>query len=363
MADGNLVAQKEELLAFTEACLVAAGAKKEHAAVHADLLIAADMRGVNSHGLNRLDMYVTELQSVDMTKGVEPVVLKEKGCTALVDGKGGLGGYVGAFSMRLAMKKAKEGGIGFVVATHSNHYGIAAYYSLMAAKEGLIGLSMTNSRRLVCPTRSAPPPAIGTNPIACTAPAAGGEPFCLDMATSTVPIGKVELFKRKGLNLPVGWGVDGTGAPCTDPARVLDDGGLAPLGGDEEHCGYKGYGLGMMVDVLTGVLSGGKFGVDLGGWRKAESQGPADLSHCFLAIDPEAFADDFPARMQHMVDQMHSLPREREDLPVLVAGDPEVARRKKQEAEGVLYNPKVVDALRKLSVDLKVPLPNFTPAK
>ncbi|KAH3759296.1 malate dehydrogenase [Pelomyxa schiedti] len=352
-----------ELRRFAASCLVSAGASPSHAEVHADLLVTADERGVNSHGLNRLDMYVTELLSPDMTKGVEPVVMNETPGTAVVDGRGGLGGYVGTFCMNLAIQKARTNGIAMVVARGSNHYGIAGYYALLAEKQGMVGVSMTNSRKLVCPTRSTPPPALGTNPIAVSAPGEHGDSFTLDMATSTVPIGKVELCNRKGINVPIGWGVDGSGLPTTNPAAVLDRGGLAPLGGDEEHCGYKGYGLAMFVELFCGIMSGGKWGPNLGPWRKAENQGPADLSHCFIAIDPHAFNPNFEASLQGFMDTMRSLPATDPSKPVLVPGDPEMAKVKQQTTGTgmVIYPAAVANALLSLAEQQHITPPHFTP--
>eukprot|EP01105_Mastigella_eilhardi_P017019 TRINITY_DN3911_c0_g1_i4.p1 TRINITY_DN3911_c0_g1~~TRINITY_DN3911_c0_g1_i4.p1 ORF type:complete len:224 (-),score=51.28 TRINITY_DN3911_c0_g1_i4:64-735(-) len=220
---------------------------------------------------------------------------------------------------------------------------------------------MTNTRRLVCPTRSMPPPSLGTNPISVTAPTKT-DPWCLDMATSTVPIGKVELYKRLEKKIPLGWGVDGTGALSDDPTAVLEQGGLAPLGGAEETRGYKGYGLAAMVEMFCGVLSGGKWGQQLGPWRKPSQGGerPAGLSHCFAAIDPHAFNPDFEEGMQGFADSLRALPVVDPQKPVLTAGDPELLKAR-QQAKLVVYDAKVVAALRQFAVPLGVPLPDFFP--
>jgi LDH2 family malate/lactate/ureidoglycolate dehydrogenase len=202
--------EKDEMESFMERCMLSVGAKSDHAKSLAACLIAGDHRGHFSHGLNRLDMYVRDVRAGSTNSSSEPVILKESPATALVDGQNLLGPVVGTFGMQLAIRKAKEIGIGMVVANRSNHYGIAGYYSMQAAKEGLVGMSFTNTSPLVYPTRASTR-TFGTNPLTLAAPGQNGDSFVLDMATSTVAFGKVELNHRKELPIPNSWGADSKG--------------------------------------------------------------------------------------------------------------------------------------------------------
>jgi LDH2 family malate/lactate/ureidoglycolate dehydrogenase len=280
-------------------------------------------------------------------------VVKETYATALVDGRNGIGPVVGEFSMDLAIAKAKEAGCAWVTATRSNHYGIAAHYTLRAVEEGLIGISATNTSPLVVPTR-AQQCVLGTNPISFAAPSKK-DSFVLDMATSTAAIGKVEVQARKELPIPGGWGVDSTGNETRDPHRVLDGGGLMPLGGMEATAGYKGYGLAMMVELMCGTLGGGMYAHHIRKWTSTEHR-PADLGQSFIAVDPEAFAPDFQTRLDTFIEEMRQLePQSQCGEPVLVAGDPERAHMQKvKEDGGILYHSNVLQAMETLAEWLNV---------
>lgn len=261
--------------------------------------------------------------------------------------------------MELAIKKAKECGVAWVVARNSNHYGIAGWYAMMASEQGMIGMSMTNTSPVCTPTRSKKA-AIGTNPIACAAPTLG-PPVVLDMATPTVPFGKVELKHRKQEECPPGWGVDSNGEQTTDPAKIIFGGGVTPLGGPEITAGYKGYGLGLMVEMLSGVLANSACGPDLGMAMNPNAVNrtePINLGQCFMAIDPDKFCPGYPARMDRLANQMRDLPRA-DDAPgpVLVPGDPEREATEKQEKDGLDIHENVAATLVALGKKLKVPLP------
>eukprot|EP01097_Dermamoeba_algensis_P002569 TRINITY_DN2023_c0_g1_i3.p1 TRINITY_DN2023_c0_g1~~TRINITY_DN2023_c0_g1_i3.p1 ORF type:complete len:339 (+),score=70.72 TRINITY_DN2023_c0_g1_i3:59-1075(+) len=296
----------KDLHNFTERCISTAGASPDHAKIVADILVAADLRGVHSHGVNRLEMYVGELLHGEVNGKVTPTIINETDSIACINGNNGLGMVVGKFCMELAIKKAKSQGVGWVVARGSNHYGIAGYYAMMASEQNMMGLSFTNTSPLVNPTRSAKP-ALGTNPISLAAPTTSSDPFVLDMATSAVAVGKVEVHDRKESPVPLGWGCDKSGNLTTEPKEILNGGGLMPLGGAELTGGYKGYGLGMMVEILCGILSGSNFGLDIPPWRKGKRSN-ANLGQCFIAVNPELFAPGFGDRMASLIEQMHSLP-------------------------------------------------------
>ncbi|XP_030845393.1 uncharacterized protein LOC577523 isoform X1 [Strongylocentrotus purpuratus] len=341
-----------EARAFMERCMVATGVTSAHASVLAEVLACADHRGHYSHGMNRLEMYVKDIKSGITEKEGEPSILKELAGTAWVDGNNLLGPVVGKFCMDLAIKKAKDAGIGWVVAKGSNHYGIAGWYTLRAIEAGMIGLSTTNTSPLVVPTR-AREPMFGTNPISCGAPAQNDDSYVLDMATSTVALGKIELNAVKKIPIPNGWGCDASGVQSNDPKAVLTGGGLLPLGGSEIAGGYKGYGLAMMVEVLSGVLGGGAFGPNVRKWKTSDTV--ANLGQIFVAINPEAFAPGFEGRMSSLMGMCRSAEPAEGETEVLVAGDK--ARKniaKVEKDEGLRYHNNLLKNMDDLATSLGV---------
>ncbi|XP_072290681.1 uncharacterized oxidoreductase YjmC-like [Eucyclogobius newberryi] len=332
--------------------MTAVGTKPHHARSLAEVLVEADHRGHYSHGLNRMDMYVKDVKSGICAKDREPVVVKESAATALVDGQNLLGPVVGNFCMELALKKAKEAGIGWVVARGSNHYGIAGYYSMQALKENMIGMSFTNTSPLVVPTRGKEC-TLGTNPISVAAPANDGDSFVLDMATSAVALGKVELHHRRGDEIPIGWGLDTDGKITPDPSKVLSGGGLVPIGGSEAMGGYKGYGLGMMVEVFCGILAGAEYSNHIRTWKVTNKV--ANLGQCFVAINPENFAPGFTDRMSDLMSIQRSMDPADPEAPVLAAGDPERTNVKKcDEMGGIPYHINVVNHMNNCATNIGV---------
>ncbi|KPU78207.1 uncharacterized protein Dana_GF24300, isoform B [Drosophila ananassae] len=277
-------------------CFKAVKVPQAYAEDQADLLVGADYRGHFSHGMNRLEMYINDL-AINATDGAAtPKILKETPSTAWVDGQNGLGAVVGNFCMDLAIKKAKTVGVGWVCAKGSNHYGMAGWYPMRAMKQGLVGVSMTNTSPLMAPTR-AKEAALGTNPLAVGANATNGDRFLLDMATTAVAVGKIEIQRRKGAKLPDGWAQDPDGNNTNDAELGFSTGCLYPLGGSELTSGYKGYGLGAMVDVFSGVMSGANYSTKVRKWTHAGADTAADLGQVFIAVDPNCFAPGFEERM------------------------------------------------------------------
>ncbi|KAL5007454.1 hypothetical protein ScPMuIL_016260 [Solemya velum] len=328
--------QKEVVVPFNEVksfivrCMQAVGTRREHAETFADLLATADYRGHQSHGLNRIDIYMRDIQSGTTVSGdLEPTVVKETAATALVDGNSLLGPVVGKFCVDLALEKARESGIGWVSVRGSNHFGIAGWYSMRAAQQGMVGLAFTNTSPYMVPTR-AKQAALGTSAISCAAPAKDGDSFVLDMASTAVAMGKIELRDRKGLDIPKGWAVDREGKETTNPKNVE---WLMPLGGSEETGGYKGYGIGIMVEIFCGILSGASYGPHIRKWKTVDtlanlvtdaiSCAPEERGHCFVAIDPGAFADGFSDRLSDLMNHCRGLEPADGESEVLVAGDPE----------------------------------------
>ncbi|ELR22724.1 malate/Llactate dehydrogenase subfamily protein [Acanthamoeba castellanii str. Neff] len=284
-------------------------------------------------------MYVGEIKKGEVEPQIRPQIVNETPAIACVDGRNGLGMVVGRYCMELAIKKAKELGIGWVVARGSNHYDIAGYYAMMALEESLVGMSYTNTSPIAFPTRAAQH-VLGTNPIAVAAPSTDPQdPFVLDMATTTVALGKVEIRDREERQCPAGWGADKAGHPTNDPKDVLGGGGLLYLGGEEETGGYKGYGA--------------DYGANIPPWRQGRGRA-ANLGQCFVAINPALFCGGFPERMGDLMQQMRSLPPVDPDLPVLVPGDPEKTTEEAYTKEGIAFHVNLVNALQSLAVELNV---------
>jgi len=359
MAEEHVV-QEKALRRFCEQVLTKLGVPAEDARVTTDVLVLADLRGIDSHGVARLGRYVNGLKQGTMKPTDQSRIIREAKATALIDGGQSLGQVVGKKGMDLAIRKARDTAVGVVAVRNSNHYGIAGYYSLMALEHDLIGVSMTNAGPLVVPTFGRAS-ILGTNPISLAAPALKEKAFVLDMATSTVPRGKVEVYNRLGQPMPHGWAVDETGRSSTDPARVLNalakrlGGGLLPLGGEGEDLGgHKGYGLALMVDVLCGVLSGAATGLQV----YADEKKP-NVGHFFMALDPTAFRplDEFRGDMGRLARELKESPKAHGQERIYVHGEKSFARMERFREQGIPLDPKVVDGLKKIGTDLGIPWP------
>ncbi len=349
---------EKELTHFCEQVFVKLGVPQADARVTSEVLVVADLRGIESHGVARVPRYVNGLREGFMKPTYQGKIVKETRATALIDGGESLGQVTGRKGMELAIRKARETAIGIVTVRNSNHFGIAGYYAMMALDYDLIGMCMTNAAPLVVPTfgRTA---VLGTNPISLTAPSTG-LPFVLDMATSVVPRGKVEVYDRQGKSMPFGWAVDETGRGTTDPTRVLNalakrlGGGLLPLGGEgEEFSGHKGYGLALMVDVLCGALSGAATGLKVDGPQKK------DVGHFFLALDPSAFRpiEEFKRDMERLAKELKDSPKAQGQNRIYVHGEKSFARMEKYRMEGIPLGAKVVESLKKIGKETGVQWP------
>ena len=286
-----------------------------------EVMVETDLSGIDSHGIGMLPHYQRIYAEGTLNPRPDTKVLNDRPSTALVDADHGLGHPASVLAMKLAIEKAKATGVGVVGVTRSNHYGAAGWYAQMASKEGLIGLSLTNSSALAVPLFGKAA-MLGTNPIAFAAPAVENPDFLLDMATTTVAYGKVSIARREGKVLPVGWALNADGRPETDAQVASDERRLSPLGGTRPLGGHKGYGLATMVEILCATLTG------------------ADLSakqtgHFFLVIDPGSFREGFREEMDELLNRLRDTPRADPDVPVLIPGDPEYAAHKKRLVEGI----------------------------
>lgn len=338
-----------------------AGVPEADAQICSDVLIASDARGIESHGLSRLKMYYDRIR-----KGIQqPVttisVLKDTYTTAVWDGNHGMGHVIAFRAMENAIEKAKVYGMGSVAVRNSTHYGIAGYYPMMAVKQGMIGISVTNTRPSIAPTFSSQPK-LGTNPIAFGAPSDEEFPFLFDAATSIIQRGKVEIYARKNKTLPDGWVIDQEGNSAHDPEEILkglteDRYSLLPLGGiGEEFGGHKGYGLSSIVEILSSSLQAGAFLQGLTGFDSSGNQQPYKLGHFFLAINVEAFIplEEFKQNVGKLLRELRSSSKATGNEHIFTAGEKEYESEKMIAITGIPIGKSLQKELKFLQSELQL---------
>lgn len=338
------------LLTFTESVFKHIGCSAEDALLASKGLLSADLRGIDSHGIARLNGYVRlwEANRANTKPGIQ--ITHETPSTAVVDGDGGLGLVVAPFAMNVAISKARLAGTGWVAVCNSNHFGIAARHAMMALGHDMIGIAMTNASPLVAPTFSTER-LLGTNPI-CVAIPAGEEPaFVADLATTTAANGKLEILQRKNQRAPTGWIQDKYGSSSTNPHELKSGGALLPLGGDREHGSHKGYALGAIVDIFSAVLSGANYGPwvpPFPAFMPMPEQMPGKgIGHFFGAMRIDAFrtAEDFRYHMDNWIQRFRSaLPVDGQEQ-VLIPGDPEREMEAERLERGIPLLRSVIDDL------------------
>jgi L-2-hydroxycarboxylate dehydrogenase (NAD+) len=317
-----------QLKEFTVNIFLSIGCPDADAELAAKVLLSADLRGIDSHGIARLSGYVRlwEAKRINATPVVS--IIYETPSTAVVNGDAGLGLVVAPFAMQVAIDKAKTCGTGWVSVKNSNHYGIAGYHAMIALDNDMIGISMTNASALVAPTFSKER-MLGTNPICVAIPANEEPAFVADFATTTAANGKLELLQRKNAAAPLGWVQDKHGEDSTN-ANILKDGGiLLPLGSNRDGSSHKGYALGSIVDIFSAVLSGASYGP----WAPPfpayvpmpENMPGEGLGHFFGAMRVDAFrpANEFKQHMDNWIRRFRNAVPINENQPVLIPGDPE----------------------------------------
>jgi LDH2 family malate/lactate/ureidoglycolate dehydrogenase len=350
----------EPLQRWTQALVERLGSPPDVAADVAEILVASDLRGIASHGTARLPQYVLLAETRTMDPTARPVKERGRPGIALFDARNGWGHHAGRVAMDDAIERCLTLGTAISVVRNSNHYGIAGWYAMRAAEGGLIGISLTNTSPLVAPTR-ARIPMLGTNPIAFAAPAGRFGILSIDMATSTIPRGRIEVAARRGETLLAQWAIGPDGSPATTPEAALA-GALQPLGGTEETAGYKGYGLALLVEVLTGVLAGAAFGPNVIGLFSTEAK--SDLGQWYLAIDPGAIGDPaaFEGRVERLLEQLTEAPLiPNAPGPVLWPGQPEAERAERSRRDGIVIDREHHANLLALARRLDVPLPEPIP--
>lgn len=343
MTEAPVVVTHTHLHDFIVGVLMAMKMPRTAADVTARLMVRTDLRGVDSHGIGMLPKYVEWWRDGYLVLDAEPAVVQDTGATALFDAGKCLGHYVSTLAMTRAIEKARAHGIGIATVRNSSHFGAAANYSMMALEHGLIGLSTTNM-----PTPAAVPTfgrkaMLSTNPISFAAPAGRQAPFVLDMATTTVAVGKLVIASRWGHPIPAGWALDERGQPTTDPAVALAHRKLSPLGGSRELGGHKGYGLGVMVDILSGVLNGAVYG-NVSERSDMKDRRVHNAGHCFAAIDPARFRpiEEFRRDMDDMIEALKSSPRAEGQERIYVAGEPEFESEQRRRRDGIPLAPALV---------------------
>jgi LDH2 family malate/lactate/ureidoglycolate dehydrogenase len=349
------LSKENTLKNFVATVLAKVGVDAADAAIVADVLVAADMRGIESHGVARLESYyVSRLRNGQMVAKPTVTDVRETPASLVVDAGNGLGHPTAKHTMERIIAKAKQNGTAFGAVRNSNHYGIAGYYAMMALEHDMIGIASTNTVRYGAPTFGRDM-LLGTNPWAYAIPAKNEPAFVLDFATTTVPRGKIEVYNRKEKQLNPGWAIDAEGHETRDPKAALT-GALLPLGGfGVDNGGHKGYGLGLLVEIMCGVLSGGVFGLDLP--LPSDGPQPGVISHFFGAIridgfrDVDAFKADLDRELRTFKDSQKAPGEDR----IYVAGEIEHEKTLYHREHGVPVHVKVWDGLEKLAGELGIP--------
>lgn len=344
----------EVLKEFTKNVFLQMNCSTADALKATDVLLAADLRGVDSHGIARLSGYVRLWENGRINSKPDIKLVHETPSTAVIDGDSGLGLVVAPEAMSYAIRKAEQVGTGWVAVKNSNHYGIAGYHAMQALEHDMIGMSMTNASPLVVPTFSKER-MLGTNPIAVTFPAGEEPPFVADFATTTAAYGKLEILQRKEAPVPSGWVQDPAGNSSNDCHAITKGGALLPLGSDREHGSHKGYCLGAMVDIFSAVLSGANYGpwvppyvAFLGAQHDRVGDG---IGHFFGALRIDAFrpAEDFKAHMDIWLRRFRNAEPIAGQEEVLVPGDMERESEKQRLADGIPLLDSVVNDLSALA--------------
>ena len=350
--------RKDDLMDFVVKYMTTLGVPAKDARIVGEVLISADMRGVESHGLHRLGSYYgNRIQKKFINPKTPYEIVKETPTTLLINGGNGCGQVVSYSAMNMCIAKAKKSGLAAVTVNNSNHFGIAGYYSMMALEHDMIGICLTNSQPLVSPTygKSA---VLGTNPISVAVPSGKEYPYVLDMATSAVAYGKIQLYEKKKEEIPIGWGIDEEGRVTTDPSKIKPGGhgALLPLGGMDITAGYKGYGLALVVEILCSTLSGGNYLTKVG---SPSSPDPTGVSHFFMAMDVAAFrsVSDFKNQMDDMIHLLKNSPLAEGRDEIHIAGEKEFEYENYNREHGVPLIQPIIDDLVKEGEKIGVAFP------
>ncbi len=349
-----MIISEQSLRTFTQKIFLAMGSTMEHAMLSTDVLVLADLRGIDSHGVARLIGYVRLWEKGRINTNPNISIVHQTPTTATVDGDAGLGLVVTPFAMKLAIEKAETYGSGWVAVRNSNHFGIAGYHALMAVEKDMIGFAMTNASPLVAPTYSNER-MLGTNPMCYAFPAGKFPPLIVDMATSAAANGKLEIAQRLDKQVPDGWIQDANGANTTDPHALKTGGSLLPLGSDREHGSHKGFGLSATVDILSAVLSGANYGPWVPPFVSFLEPSPnpvgLGIGHFVGAMRVDGFrpADEFKSHMDNWITRFKEATLIDPSQKVVIPGEPELAAQTKRKRDGIPLVDAVVNDLNNLA--------------
>jgi L-2-hydroxycarboxylate dehydrogenase (NAD+) len=306
--------------------LMHTGVSEEHAEIEMLSLLESDLRGVFSHGIFRLPRYLEQLKHRYINPDPNIRSVKEGGLIEVLDGDHGLGAVVATVAMGMAIEKSEQHGAGIVACRRSNHFGTAAYYGEMAARRNQIGLVFTNSSPIIAPTGSIKP-LIGNNPWSISVPAKGN-PITLDLANTIVAKGKLRIAMQNGESIPLGWALDHRGQPTEDPAEGLK-GVVLPIGG------YKGYGIALMVEILSGILTGADFSENM---VDHDADAKRNVGHLFISLNLEHFmeAEEFFSRIEELIQSIKQAPKAEGTEEIFLPGEKEW-RHKSNQADGHVY--------------------------
>ena len=337
-----------KLLAFCVGCFQKLGVSAPNARLTAENLIFANLRGVDSHGVIRLKAYADRLRAGGFRAKARPKVVSDNASAALIDAQHGVGQVAATAAMKLAVSKAKKTGCAVVSVKNSSHFGASAFYAMQAVREGMIGFTATNAGPTMAPTGGREG-RLGNNAMAVAVPAGKFPPIVLDMATGAVAWGKIFVAQQANKKIPITWALDQNGVPTDDPNAAAHKGLIQPFGG------YKGYGLSLLIDVLTGVLSGGGFSTQVKTlYQKIES--PSDVAHTCAAIRVSAFMPlaEFRKRMDAIIELMHACPTAPGVERIFVPGEIEHQTEQRRWKDGIPINAQLREELKTLGAELKV---------
>jgi len=342
----------DDLRNFCMRAYTKAGVPQEEAEIVADLLVRADLRGVETHGVTRLPIYIQRLQKGYVRKKSQIAVVKEKGPTAFLDAHGSMGHIAAYRGMEKAIQKAEEFGLGWVSVKDSGHFGVAGLFPMMAPKKDFIGYIFSNSAPMMFPWGGRER-IIGNNPLAYAIPAGNYQPVVLDFSLSVVPSGRLILSRKKGEKIPLGWAFDKNGLPTEDPYEGYEGGGsLAPVGG------HKGYGLVLIHEMLTSVLTGGKWTRNIKSLYEEDRSGIQGTCHTFMALDPDCFIgrEAFKKNVDDYIESIKESAKAAGTKEILVPGEPEYRTEVRLMKEGIPLPPNTVKELTALGESLGISL-------
>ncbi|MCB9252734.1 MAG: Ldh family oxidoreductase [Flavobacteriales bacterium] len=353
---------ESDLREFTRSVFLKIGCSADHATLASDVLLAADLRGIDSHGVARLSGYVRLWQKGRINTVPNIKIIRQKQSTATIDADGALGLVSAPFAMQLAIERSGKFGSGMIAVGNSNHFGIAGYHAMMALEFDMIGFAMTNASPLVAPTRSKER-MLGTNPMAYAIPAGKYDPVVIDLATSTAANGKLEIAQRKKKTVPQGWIQTKDGEQTIDPNALKEGGALLPLGSFEDQGSHKGFALSALVDIFSGVLSGANFGPWVPPFVSFLDVLPnlpgKGLGHFVGAMEVDGFIEtnEFKRKMDQWIERFKNSQLVSESKPVIIPGEPETMQKAERALNGIPLIDSVVADLTSMAEMLKLDHP------